>query len=268
MFNEIVLNNDKKLVVDEKYYSKAIAFKWKEKILKSGCIQIFTYIKGYAKSFESMILNLPNHMAFIHVNGNPYDFREDNLITCPKKEFRFLNGGSIDKCSRFIGVYKNVGKKEFWAFLPSDGGDRSCIYEGKYNTEEDAAIVVDYNLWLRHGEITSRNFPELDIRDLSNRYSEIKNVYGYTYKERLAKSLHNSDRIYDSKSSEYIGVYYLERAKRYQAYIYYLGKRYHLGYHATAIDAAIARDIKAISLYGKGANLNFPIEIYKESFSV
>lgn len=44
---------------------------------------------------------------------------------------------------------------------------------------------------------------------------------------------------------------------RYFARIGYLGQRIHLGMHETAIDAAIAYDMKALELYGNNAETNF-----------
>lgn len=58
----------------------------------------------------------------------------------------------------------------------------------------------------------------------------------------------------------YKGVRTRDNINKFAAYINYKGRFYHLGYYDTAIEAAKARDKKAIELHGKFAKLNFPKE--------
>ena len=59
-------------------------------------------------------------------------------------------------------------------------------------------------------------------------------------------------------SSEYKGVQWRERDKKWQAQIGYKGKRIHLGYFSDEIAAAQTYDAKATELFGTFAHLNFP----------
>ena len=61
-------------------------------------------------------------------------------------------------------------------------------------------------------------------------------------------------------SSEYKGVCWHKRDKKWRAQIKVNGKTIHLGYFADEMDAASAYDEAAMEYFGEFANLNFPIE--------
>jgi len=50
-----------------------------------------------------------------------------------------------------------------------------------------------------------------------------------------------NQRTRSTNTSGFPGVHWNKQAKKWQAYIYIQGKRYSLGYHDTALDAALAR---------------------------
>jgi hypothetical protein len=55
----------------------------------------------------------------------------------------------------------------------------------------------------------------------------------------------------------------MKRIGKYEAYVHFDGKKYSMGLHNNAIDAAIARDNGAIKLFGEYARLNFPLNEVK-----
>ena len=59
--------------------------------------------------------------------------------------------------------------------------------------------------------------------------------------------------------SGYFGVYWHKGKKRWRANITKNYREIHIGYFDTAIEAAVARDYKAIELFGEFATLNFPM---------
>ena len=80
-----------------------------------------------------------------------------------------------------------------------------------------------------------------------------------------SQNQHNSTRLIGP--SGYMGVSYLDPAnpkyaryaeRPYKAKIQLQGRAVHIGYFATAEDAAMARDVKALELMGEFARLNFP----------
>jgi hypothetical protein len=61
------------------------------------------------------------------------------------------------------------------------------------------------------------------------------------------------------KKSRFVGVYQSAyRSDRWYAYVQCQAKRTHLGPFTSEVEAAIARDLKAIELHGPYARLNFP----------
>ena len=59
-------------------------------------------------------------------------------------------------------------------------------------------------------------------------------------------------------SSGFKGVSWNRNARKWQAYIYADRRRYHLGYFADEVKAALAYDTAAMRLHGAFARLNFP----------
>lgn len=64
-----------------------------------------------------------------------------------------------------------------------------------------------------------------------------------------------------TNSSGYTGVSFSKSAKKYEAYIYYNGKKKNLGLYTSAIDVAKVRDKAVIKYFGKYAKLNLPMDV-------
>jgi len=80
---------------------------------------------------------------------------------------------------------------------------------------------------------------------------------------RLATYAQNNANVGKRKgtySSEYKGVCWNKRDKKWMAYIYVNYKRIHLGYFPDEMDAASAYDEAAMKYFEEFSKLNFPIE--------
>lgn len=71
-----------------------------------------------------------------------------------------------------------------------------------------------------------------------------------------ADNMRNS-KIPKNNTSGYKGVGFLKRSGRWNACIYFMNKRIHIGNYTNKDDAARAYDTKATELYGEFARLNF-----------
>lgn len=61
-------------------------------------------------------------------------------------------------------------------------------------------------------------------------------------------------------SSRFLGVSYETKYRKYQAQICYQGRYCYIGFFADEIEAARARDYRAVELFGESAQVNFPEE--------
>jgi hypothetical protein len=69
---------------------------------------------------------------------------------------------------------------------------------------------------------------------------------------------HQANRGPCGGSSRFVGVFFDERNRKWQAHIMAHGKHYYLGLFDDEVEAAKARDRKAYELHGEFAYLNFP----------
>ena len=68
-----------------------------------------------------------------------------------------------------------------------------------------------------------------------------------------------NQKIRKNNTTGFIGVSLMKNIGKYEAYVHHNGKKYSMGLHRNAVDAAIARDKGAINLFGEYARLNFPL---------
>lgn len=66
-----------------------------------------------------------------------------------------------------------------------------------------------------------------------------------------------NQKLRSTNTSGYIGVSYIDRVCRYEAYLHKDGKKYYLGLYDSPVEAAIERDKMAKFHFGKYARLNF-----------
>ena len=91
-------------------------------------------------------------------------------------------------------------------------------------------------------------------------------IYNRRCNMRNCKQLQNSQntrrRVKEGKKSKYRGVF--PRGSKWQAAFQYDGKSYYLGLFDSEVEAAMARDRKAIETAGEYAMLNFPREVLEK----
>ena len=115
----------------------------------------------------------------------------------------------------------------------------------KYKTYKEHRLI-----WLYHyGEWPKDQLDHINgVRD-DNRIENLREVNNQ--QNHLNLGSHT-----DAKS-KYKGVHWFKRDNKWQSQIMYKGKRFHLGYFDTEIEAAIAYGKKAIELHGQYGRLNF-----------
>jgi len=81
-------------------------------------------------------------------------------------------------------------------------------------------------------------------------------------RKKLSKT-HRQRQKCPNRSSDFIGVSWCKKDKRWKSYIFFNEKTLIIGYYDEEIDAARARDMKAIELAGDAYRLNFPQAEYE-----
>ena len=104
----------------------------------------------------------------------------------------------------------------------------------------------------RHLLVDHRNGDTLDNRRANLRWAT------------HAQNMHNRRKIKRKTISQFIGVHFDKRSRRWSARIRYQGKYLWLGTFDTEIEAARAYDEAAKKYHGEFARLNFPREDYKD----
>lgn len=122
-----------------------------------------------------------------------------------------------------------------------------------YSYRQDCSKIPYKTVLMHRIVINAKNGDIVDHIDgdgLNNQKSNLRICTNTENMRNREKPLNNT--------SGYKGVSLYKRYSRYVAYIFFEGKRKHLGYFDDPIDAARAYDAKAKEYFGEFANLNFP----------
>lgn len=222
-------------------------------MINYGEIAITTVVPSfYNNSICDRIFGLKENQVIYHKNGNPCDFRRDQIIICTRSELGHFIGSSNIKLSKYKGVYYYERSNKWAVRIIKEGK----IYDGgHFSSDEDAAIIADYLILKNFGNDAERNYTEIPVQEIEERYNQILAQYGQNSNVKKARSGQGLTRC-KYKTSEYIGV---SRDKtKWTARIKYNKKQMHIGNFETEAEAAQAYDNKAIELYGESAKINFP----------
>lgn len=146
------------------------------------------------------------------------------------------------------------GKK---AFVDDEDYELVCQFKWHASSSEANTYAVrNVNIYQKQGMhtlITGFSYVDhIDGNGLNNQRSNLR---------QSSPCLNGSNRRKTKNcSSNYKGVCWSKKAKKWQAQIRISYKRTYLGYFVNEIDAAIAYDKAALEAFGNHALLNFPRE--------
>ena len=180
-----------------------------------------------------------------HINHNTLDNRKCNLRkTDASGNVRNTRKGR-DNSSGYKGVSYYKRDNLYQAGIKCNGVSYNA---GRVKNAEEAARLYDMAAIKLFGEFACLNFPDA--------------VYNQEEIDRVYQQM--TDNIYSSNTSGYRGVFFNNKINKWTAAVQHKNINYYLGLFCNPEEAAIARDKKALELYGNKAILNFPIETYKE----
>jgi hypothetical protein len=160
---------------------------------------------------------------------------------------------NFEEANRLFWYEEDTGNL-FWKKKGS--GKRNHLKAGSYSWRA-RVVVVSYKkypvskiVWL----LATGDWPEnsLDHIDRNPDNNKISNLRPATFQQNMA------NRVFRRAVSGYIGVCWREKRGKFSATHYAAGQCKHLGYYATAEEAALVRDEAAKMAHGSFAILNFP----------
>ena len=170
-----------------------------------------------------------------HKDHNGLNLQKSNLRICSKAENTRNSNAPKRNTSGYKGVSWHKGNKRWRARIKVN---QKCVFLCNSTTEIEAAKIYDMAAIYFFQDFACTNFP-VDTYNKNECESVIENM--------LKKNF----------SSEYKGVSYHKKTRKYQAYININGKHTYIGLFDTPELAAAAYDKKAIES-GNTSKLNFP----------
>lgn len=247
--------NGKEILLDQSDYEKAKDLTWLAYKYEGDHAKVFTLKNRKRFSMSSLIFGISGQQCIYHKNGNPFDFRRENIVICKNRsEFAQLAFPRVDKTSKYNNVYFNP-KNSKW--IVKIIYNRKIIHGGYFVEEYDAAIVADHLIHFYYGRSIKLNFPEWDENALKSRYNEVMQRYGTTVPEKYARC-HQGISSNREKASPYVGVCYDSQRRHWIAQLTFCKKTYYKRGLNTDVDAALEYDKMALQFYGKNARFNFP----------
>jgi hypothetical protein len=166
-----------------------------------------------------------------HINRNRLDNRRSNLRICTPGDNSRNAGKRKDGISKYKGVYKREDNGYFVAHIQFN---QKRLFLGYYTDELNAAYYYNQKATELFREYAYLN-------ELPEGFKPTE-----PYKPNLARGKH----------SEYRGVTYSKKEKKFRAYIQHEGKRINIGGFMTDRIAAEMYNTYAIELHGENAILN------------
>ena len=229
MVKEVELTNTNKVaLVDDEDFQLASQYTW-------------WYNDGYVRS-EKNNIGVKIHRLVTgvtdptievdHKNHDTFDNQKTNLRVCTRQQNQFNKLPLKNSSSKYKGVFWHKATSKWMVSITCDG---HTLYLGLYNAEEEAACVYDDKAREMFGEFAYLNFPDV--------------------KNKVRRNV-----LVEKNKSGFRGVHFAKNS--WCASINHNNKKYHIGYFASPVDAAIAYDERAIELKGEKAILNFDAKNY------
>jgi hypothetical protein len=149
--------NNIDIIIDEQDWAIANKYKWHVHKWGKGKPKVVAYQNKKKLYFSKTVFDIGFNQAIIHKNGNIFDYRRGNIIICTKAEVAHFRPRAQSCISQYYGVTRRKEDGMWWA----SPWVRKNIYGGRYDTEEEAAIAVDYLILKHNLKYRKLNFPQL-----------------------------------------------------------------------------------------------------------
>ena len=228
MVKQVPLSKGAYALVDDEDYALIMQYKWQLGGSGSGYAQ--STINRRTVLMHRMITGASDEYVVDHINHNGLDNRRENLRVCTQSENQAnRRKGEGNSTSIYKGVYYRKDVDRWMAYI---NNRKKMHYLGYYESEIDAAAAYNRAAREIYGEFALLNTIDMNVHPI-----------------RASRNRRKS-------SSQYRGVSWRHRDKKWYVRIRVEGKRYHIGTYPDEMQAALAYNRKAIELLGDKAILN------------
>jgi hypothetical protein len=155
-------------------------------------------------------------------------------IKIPNGMEMIIDRSDFSAVSKLSWHATTLGRRNYTRYIHSDGNGKSILLH-RFLMKPENNQIIDH----------------INGNGLDNRRSNLRIA-------TLSQNNMNARKRKDGITSQYKGVTFYKRTKRFFAQITINKKYICLGYFKSAFIAALAYDAEAIKLFGKYARLNFP----------
>lgn len=228
----------------------------------------YPYIHQKFMRLSRYLMNAPDDLMVDHIDNNPYNNKISNLrlATDAQNSYNKIINKSVNNTSLFKGVSKSIYKKTNKISYEAKIKKNYLVYHlGNYDIEVIAAIAYNLKAIELFGEFANINKLSIDT-DKYDEYVTMINSKWLNYKEKWAKL--ENQKIPNIKKEKFMGV--SKNGNNYASRICKNNDTYHIGTYKTAVEAAIAYNLKYIELYGNEADkrklniINIEDKLYKK----
>lgn len=157
---EIKLTQGQVALVDDEDYEYLNQWKWYAQKSR-GTFYACRYTKNEVLIMHRIILNTPFNMEVDHRDHNGLNNQRHNIRNCTRSQ-NHMNKDPRGS-SKYLGVSWDKSRNKWRAFIQTrqiSNGKRKTLFNGQYNTEEEAAIAYNEAAKRLHGEFANLNIIE------------------------------------------------------------------------------------------------------------
>jgi hypothetical protein len=151
-------NSDRPAIIDDSDLEKVSGKTWRLIKVSNGAQYVGWKSHKNGKDvtvyLHRFVMGNPKGKMIDHINGDPFDNRRENLRASTNSQNQMNSKGKAHS-----SVYKNVyWNKKLGKWKAQIDADGQTFFFGYFENERHAALVVDLNLPILHGEFARLKF--------------------------------------------------------------------------------------------------------------
>lgn len=152
----IQLTKNKFTIVDDSDFKELSKYSWCASDSGNGKFYAQTKIKGKTVLMHRLILQVYDRIIEVdHANHNTLDNRRCNLRKCSRSQNNRNKSPHKESSSKYLGVSLDKSRNKWKANIYLNN---KCVFLGRFEQEEDAALAYDNIAKIEFKEYANLNF--------------------------------------------------------------------------------------------------------------